>query len=98
MEKRRLLHLGEIVLAYDELTDERLNRGKATVTSAAPLPESMLEGLKARLRLVTGKEVYLEARVDPAILGGVVAQVGSTVYDGSLKTQLKRMREQLLKE
>ena len=98
LEKRRLLHLGEIVLAYDELTDERLNRGKATVTSAAPLPESMLEGLKARLRLVTGKEVYLEARVDPAILGGVVAQVGSTVYDGSLKTQLKRMREQLLKE
>jgi F-type H+-transporting ATPase subunit delta len=98
LEKRRLLHLAEIALAYDELTDERLNRGKATLTSAAPLPESMLEGLKARLQMVTGKEVYLEARVDPAILGGVVAQVGSTVYDGSLKTQLKRMGEQLLKE
>ena len=97
LEKRRLPHLGEIALAYDELTDERLNRAKATVASAAPLPETMLEGLKARLRMATGKEVYLEARVDPAILGGVVAQVGSTVYDGSLRTQLRRMREHLLK-
>jgi F-type H+-transporting ATPase subunit delta len=97
LEKRRLVHLEEIALAYEELTDERLNRGKATVTSAAPLPEPMLEELKARLRRATGKEVYLEARVDPAILGGLVAQVGSTVYDGSLRTQLRRMREQLLK-
>ena len=97
LEKKRLLHLGEIVLAYDELTDERLNRAKATVTSAAPLLEPTLEWLKARLRMATGKEVYLEARVDPAILGGMVAQVGSTIYDGSLKTQLRRMREHLLK-
>ena len=97
LEKRRLSHLEEIALAYEELADERLNRGKATVTSAAPLPEPMLEGLKVRLRRATGKEVYVEARVDPAILGGLVAQVGSTVYDGSLRTQLRRMREQLLK-
>lgn len=97
LEKGRLLHLEGIVLAYEELTDERLNRAKATVVSAAPLPEPMLEGLKARLRMATGKEVYLEARVDPALLGGVVAQVGSTVYDGSLRTQLRRMREHLLK-
>jgi F-type H+-transporting ATPase subunit delta len=97
LEKRRLLYLGEMALAYEELTDERLNRAKAIVTSAAPLQEPMLEGLRARLRMATGTEVYLEARVDPAILGGLVAQVGSTVYDGSLKTQLRRMREQLLK-
>ena len=97
LEKRRLPHLGEIVLAYEELTDERLNRAKATATSAIPLPEPVLDGLRARLRSAIGKEIYLEARADPGILGGVVVQVGSTVYDGSLKTQLKRMREQLLK-
>jgi F-type H+-transporting ATPase subunit delta len=97
LEKRRLVHLEEIALAYEELADERLGRGKATVTSAAPLPEPMLEELKVRLRRATGKEIYLEARVDPAILGGLVAQVGSTVYDGSLRTRLRRMREQLLK-
>ncbi|MGH7412526.1 MAG: ATP synthase F1 subunit delta [Candidatus Methylomirabilis sp.] len=97
LEKRRLLHLGEIVLAYEELIDERLNRAKATVISAAPLPEPALERLRGRLRIATGKEIYVEARVDPDILGGMVAQVGSTIYDGSLKTQLKRMREHLLR-
>ena len=97
LEKRRLPHLEEIVLAYEGLIDERLNRAKATVTSAIPLPEPTQDGLKARLRTATGKEIYLESRADPAILGGVVVQVGSTIYDGSLKTQLRRMREQLLK-
>ena len=97
LEKKRLPHLPEIVLAYEELTDERLNRAKATVTSAAPLPEPMLQGLRTRLGMAIGKEVYLETRVDSDIMGGVVAQVGSTIYDGSLRTQLRRMREQLLK-
>jgi len=97
LEKKRLPHLPEIVLAYEELTDERLNRAKATVTSAAPLPEPTLEGLRARLGMAIGKEIYLETRIDSEIIGGVVAQVGSTIYDGSLRTQLRRMREQLLK-
>ncbi len=97
LEKRRLPRLDEIALAYQELIDERLNRVKATVTSAILLPGLALEEVKARLRVATGKEVYLEPRIDPAILGGLVAQVGGTIYDGSLKTQLRRMREQLLK-
>ncbi len=97
LEKRRLLHLEEIALAYEELTDERLNRSKAAVTSAVPLPEPVLQGLRAGLAVAIGKQIYLEAQIDPAILGGVVAQVGSTIYDGSLKTQLSRMREHLLK-
>ena len=97
LEKKRLPHLPEIVLAYEELTDERLNRARATVTSATPLPAPTLEGLRARLGMAIGKEIYLEARVDSEIMGGVVAQVGSTIYDGSLRTQLRRMREQLLK-
>lgn len=97
LEKRRLPHLGEIALAYEELTDERLGRGKATVTSAVPLPEPILHGLKERLRIATGKDIYLETRVDPAIVGGFVAQIGSTIYDGSLRTQLKKVRERLLK-
>jgi F-type H+-transporting ATPase subunit delta len=97
LEKRRFPYLGEITLAYEELTDERLGRGKATVTSAVPLSEPILHGLKERLRIATGKEIYLEARVDPAIVGGLVAQIGSTIYDGSLRTQLKKVRERLLK-
>ena len=97
LERGRLLHLGAIVLAYEELIDERLNRARATVTSAAPLSELTLEGLKGRLRIATGREISLETRVEPGVLGGLVAQVGSTIYDGSLRTQLRRMREHLLK-
>lgn len=97
LEKRRLPYLAEIALAYGELTDERLGRGKATVTSAAPLPEPIIHGLKERLRAATGKEIYLETRVDPTIVGGFIAQIGSTIYDGSVRTQLKKVREHLLK-
>lgn len=97
LEKRRLPHLGEMALAYEELTDERLGRGKATVTSAVPLSEPIVHGLQERLRTATGKEIYLETRVDPSIVGGFVAQIGSTIYDGSVRTQLKKVRERLLK-
>lgn len=97
LEKRRLGHLSEIAVAYEDLTDERLGRGKATVTSAAPLPESVIRGLTDRLRAATGKEIYLETRVDPAIVGGFIAQIGSTIYDGSVRTQLKKVREHLLR-
>ncbi|MGH7427903.1 MAG: ATP synthase F1 subunit delta [Candidatus Methylomirabilaceae bacterium] len=97
LEKRRLPHLEEMAFAYEELIDERLNRVKATVTSAIPLPDQVLEQLKTRLGAVTGKEVYQQSRLDPTILGGLVAQVGGTIYDGSVRTQLRRLREQLLK-
>ena len=97
LERRRLPHLEEMAFAYEELIDERLSRVKATVTAAIPLPDPVLEQLKARLGTATGKEVYLQSRFDPTILGGLVAQVGGTIYDGSLKTQLRRMREHLLK-
>jgi F-type H+-transporting ATPase subunit delta len=96
LEKGRLAHLGEMAFAYEELTDELLGRGKATVTSAVPLSEPIIHGLKERLRMATGKEIYLETRVDPAIIGGFVAQISSTIYDGSLRTQLKKVREHLL--
>ncbi|WP_337287833.1 F0F1 ATP synthase subunit delta, partial [Candidatus Methylomirabilis sp.] len=74
-----------------------LGRGKATVTSAIPLSEPIIHGLQERLRMATGKEIYLETRVDPSIVGGFVAQIGSTIYDGSVRTQLKKVREHLLK-
>lgn len=97
LEKRRLPHLGEMILAYDELIDERLRRAKATVTSAVPLPEPVIHGLKERLGTATGREIYLETRVDPTIVGGFIAQIGGTIYDGSVRTQLRKVREHLLK-
>jgi len=58
------------------------------------LPEE-LERVRKALADTTRKSLVLEARTDPAILGGLVAQVGPTVWDGSLKTQLERLRKEL---
>ena len=97
LEGGRLAGLEAILRAYELLVDERLGRVKAVVTSAAPLEADAQERLRRRLGDVTGKDVYLELRQDPALLGGVVTQIGSRVYDGSLKTQLVRLRDELVR-
>jgi F-type H+-transporting ATPase subunit delta len=97
LDAKRLAGLGGILGAYESLVDERLGRIKAVVTSAAPLSDAEQNGLRRRLSQVAGGQVYLELRQDPALLGGVVTQIGSRVYDGSLKTQLARLREELVR-
>jgi F-type H+-transporting ATPase subunit delta len=94
-ENGRLAALAQILRVYESLVDERLGRAKAVVTAAAALGDEQEAHLRAELGRVTGKEIYLEVRRDPALLGGLIAQVGSQVYDGSLRTQLRRLREQL---
>ena len=68
---------------------------RAEVTSATPLSPEKQQALADSLSKVTGKKVELSVSVDPELLGGVVARIGSTVYDGSVKTQLQRMRQEL---
>ncbi len=97
VETGRLAGLEAILRAFELLADERLGRVKAVVTSAAPLPADAQEGLRRRLSDLTGKDVYLELRQDPALLGGVVTQMGSRVYDGSLKMQLARLRDEMVR-
>lgn len=97
LEAGRLPALESVSGAYEALVDERLGRVKAVVTAAVPLPADGQERLRERLEQVTGKRVYLEVQQDPSILGGLVTQIGSLVYDGSLKTQLARLREQLVR-
>ncbi|RPI08092.1 MAG: F0F1 ATP synthase subunit delta, partial [Zetaproteobacteria bacterium] len=94
-EAGRVAGLEGILRAYELLLDDRLGRVKALVTTAAPLEAEAQTELRRRLGEVTGKDVYLELRQDPTLLGGVVTQVGSRVYDGSLKTQLARLRDEM---
>ncbi len=79
---------------------ERLNRKqgvvRARVTTASALPAAKSEALTARLSELTGRQVTLHAEVDPSIIGGVVTQIDSTVYDGSVTRQLARMRQKLV--
>lgn len=95
LEGGRLGALESILRAYVALMDERLGRVRALVTAATPLPADLQERLRQRLAEVTGKQVYLEVHDDPSILGGLITQIGSLVYDGSVRTQLLRLREEL---
>jgi F-type H+-transporting ATPase subunit delta len=78
-----------ITRQYRDLVDVRLNRVRGQLTSATKLGEAQVAEIRASLEKLTGRTVLLEAKVDPSLLGGVVAQVGSKQYDGSLRSQLR---------
>ena len=95
LAKKRIQHLPVVFLDYRELVEEHLGIARAQVTTAGPLPTELAAELKKRLEAVTGKQVRLETRQDPAILGGMIVVVGGRVLDGSLRHRLDDMREQL---
>jgi F-type H+-transporting ATPase subunit delta len=97
MNKRRLALLAEIAAHFHRLADERLGRAQAQVTVAAPLAPEQEQGLTGELERISGKTITLQVHVDSAILGGAITRVGSTVWDGSLRTQLNQLRETIVK-
>ena len=97
-ESRKLNLIPDIAASYRERLLNHQNIVRADVTSAAPLSAEKTKALQDSLSKVTGKKVDLSVTVDPGLLGGVVARIGSTVYDGSVKTQLERMRQQLVEK
>ena len=86
----------ELASAFDELVDERMGVVEASVQTAQPLSAAQAEALTRALARRTGKTVKLQWRQDPSILGGVKAQVGSTVYDASIQGQLRLLKARLL--
>jgi F-type H+-transporting ATPase subunit delta len=96
-ERGRLDHLGVIVAAYRDLIDADLGRARAQVSSPVALTETEKADLSRRLQAAIGKQIILEEKVDPKLLGGFVAQVGSLILDGSLDGQLARIRERLVR-
>lgn len=95
VERNRLIYLPDLARVFREMADTRAGRVRGQVTSAAPLAPDTLEQLRKNLQQLTQRDVILEQKVDPSLLGGVAAQVGSVLYDGSLRTQLEQMRRQL---
>ena len=98
LDKDRLQYIGEIAEAYEAKVDQHQGRVRARVTSAMALNARQTEAIKKQLGEITGKNVILSTEVDEEIIGGVVARVGSKIYDGSVRTHLQRMREAILKE
>jgi F-type H+-transporting ATPase subunit delta len=94
-ERDRLELLPDLLDAYRERLMNHLQVVRAEVVTAMPLPNERADELQRRLSRLTGHEVTMETRVDPSIIGGMVARIGSTVYDGSISTQLSRMKEKL---
>lgn len=94
-DRGRLIHIQQIARLYRDMADERAGRVRGKVTTAVELSKESLAKLEKTLEKATQRSVVLETEVDPAILGGASAQVGSMVYDGTLRTQLEDLRRQL---
>jgi F-type H+-transporting ATPase subunit delta len=97
VERNRLDLMDEIASTYEALLDEKIGVVKAKITSALELDSRQREEVAARLQTLTGKKVRMEVFIDPSLIGGLVAQVGSTIYDGSIRQQLQTFRTASLK-
>ena len=98
IERDRVDHFPAIVKSYEGLSDEVSNRLRASLISALELPAPLVGEIKAQLESSTGKEVILSSQENPSLIGGVITKIGNIVYDGSLKTQLLKAKENLYKE
>jgi F-type H+-transporting ATPase subunit delta len=94
-ERDRLVLLPDLLSAYRDRVLDHRHVVRAEVTTATPLTAARTQEIERRLAHVTGRTVTMTARVDPAIIGGVIARVGSTVYDASVTRQLERIRSRL---
>jgi F-type H+-transporting ATPase subunit delta len=97
IDQRRLINFSAIVEAYGEFADNAEGLLTAEVISASPLDDRRKDRLRRALSERTGREVRLEIKIDPAIIGGAIAKVGDLVFDGSLRTQLAQLRVNLTK-
>jgi len=93
----RLTDLGEINNKFSSVLEERSGGTTAQVTSARPLSEAQKSEIKTNLERMTGKRISPDFTTDETIIGGVVTRIGSTVYDGSVKTQLENLKQQMIK-
>ena len=94
-ERDRLVLLPDLVSAYRDRMLDYQKVVRAEVTSAAPLAADRTKAIERSLANVTGRTVRLSTHVEPELIGGLVAKVGGTVYDGSVTMQLKKMKQRL---
>jgi F-type H+-transporting ATPase subunit delta len=97
LDAERMSSLPAISRELDAMIEAKSGRVSATITSAKPLDMMQVNQITATLEKLSGKKVDVTKKEDPNLLGGVVAKVGDVVYDGSLRTQLRVLREELTK-
>jgi F-type H+-transporting ATPase subunit delta len=96
LRNNRLTELAEINERFAAVLEERSGVVSAEVISARDLPDAERSEFEKTLAKLTKKEMRISFAVDPSIIGGVVTRIGSTVYDGSVKTKLENLRQQLV--
>jgi F-type H+-transporting ATPase subunit delta len=95
VDHRRIAALPKIIQRFEEVIDERLGFARAEVVSARDLTEPQRTALSAELERLSGKRVRMQFAVDGSLIGGVIARIGSTVYDGSVRGQLEALEQRL---
>jgi F-type H+-transporting ATPase subunit delta len=95
-EHDRLNLLPDLDAAFEQRLMDYRQVVRAELRTATPLPDDRIAALREGLQRATGRDVQLETRVDPSIIGGAVARIGSTVYDGSVTRQLQKLKASLI--
>lgn len=96
LRNQRLAQLPEVSARLGQVLDERAGVVAAEITTARPIPEELKKALHDTLASATGRTVRLTFATDEAIIGGLVARIGSTVFDGSVENNLERLAEGLV--
>lgn len=96
VQNHRLTNLAEINKRLAQELDRRSQIVSAQVTTARPLPREEQERLHARLVEITKSRVRLDFETDESLIGGVVTRIGSTIYDGSVRSQLQEIKERMI--
>ena len=94
-DRDRLAIMPDLLAIYRERLMEHQQIVRAEVTTAAPLTPERATQIEQMLAALTGRKVDMKTSVDPAIIGGVVTRIGSTVYDGSIAMRLAKLKEKL---
>jgi len=95
LERDRLAHLPGIVSCYRRLLNQAKGRVEAKLVSASELAPATIERVRERLRGLSGKEVVLQEEIDPGLLGGLLVELEGKIYDGSIRTQLDKMKQRI---
>lgn len=95
LKNQRLAELSHVNAKLAQVLDERAGVISAQIMSARPVSDDIKASLNEKLGGITGKRIRLSFEIDKTLLGGIVTRIGSTIYDGSVRNQLKRLGEEL---
>jgi F-type H+-transporting ATPase subunit delta len=95
IDHRRIAILSQVREAFETEIDQRTGFARGEVLSAQPLDQQQTAALEAGLAQLTGKQIRARFDVDPSLIGGVLARIGSIVYDGSIRGQLDKLRREI---